>query len=72
MLGIRLGVRQLSMVKKVDDKPFLERLKAQPNRSFRRYSLVFKDGEPAFEQDPICKAFDEILEELYGPPADQE
>jgi hypothetical protein len=72
MLGIRLGVRRLSMVTKVDDKPFLERLKAQPNRSFRRYILAFKDGEPVFERDPICKAFDEIVEELCGPPADQE
>jgi hypothetical protein len=60
------------MVTKVDDKPFLERLKAQPSRSFRRYILVFKEGVPVFERDPICKAFDEILEELYGSPADQE
>jgi hypothetical protein len=60
------------MVTKVDDKPFLERLKAYPNRSYRRYILVFKDGVPAFERDPICKAFDEILEELCGPQEDQE
>ena len=72
MLGIRLGVRRLSMVTKVDDKPFLERLNVQPNRSFRRYNLVFKEGVPVFERDPICKAFDEVVEELFGPPADQD
>jgi hypothetical protein len=60
------------MVTNVDDKPFLERLKMHPNRSFRRYNLVFKDGEPVFERDPICKAFDEILEELFGYSSDQE
>jgi hypothetical protein len=31
------------MVTKVDDKPFLERLIAQPSRSFRRYIPVFKE-----------------------------
>ena len=57
---------------KPDDKPFLERLKARPNRSFRRYNLVFKEGEPVFERDPICKAFDEIVEELFGCSTDPE
>jgi hypothetical protein len=33
---------------------------------------VFKDGAPIFERDPICKAFDEILEELFGRSPDQE
>jgi hypothetical protein len=33
---------------------------------------VFKDGVPVFERDPICKAFDEILEELFGYSSDQE
>ena len=60
------------MVTTPDDKSFLERLKAHPNRSFRRYNLVFKDGEPIFERDPICKAFDEIVEQLFGSPADEE
>jgi hypothetical protein len=60
------------MVKKVDDQPFLERLKTYPNRNYRRHILVFKEGVPVFERDPICKAFDEILEELCGPTADQE
>jgi hypothetical protein len=60
------------MVTKVDDKPFLERLKAQPSRSFRRYILVFKEGVPVFERDPICKAFDEILQELFGCSIDRE
>jgi hypothetical protein len=60
------------MVTNPDDKPFLERLKAHPNRSFRRYNLVIKDGEPVFERDPICKAFDEIVEELFGYSIDPE
>jgi hypothetical protein len=60
------------MVTKVDDKPFLERLKAQPGRSFGQYILVFKEGMPVFERDPICKAFDEILEEPCGPLPDDE
>jgi hypothetical protein len=42
----------------------------RPDKSFRRYNLVFKDGVANFEQDPIRKAFDEILEELLGHPTD--
>jgi hypothetical protein len=60
------------MVTEIDDKPFLERLMAQPNRSFRRYVLVFKDGEPVFERHPLCKAYDEILEEMFGPLPDND
>jgi hypothetical protein len=60
------------MVTKVDDKPFLERLKAYPNRNYRRHILVFKEGVPVFERHPLCKAFDEILEELRGPLPDGE
>jgi hypothetical protein len=59
------------MVTKVDDKPFLEAMR-RPNRSFRRYNLIFRDGTAHFERDPICKALDEILEELCGPQEDQE
>jgi len=59
------------MVAELDDKPFLEALRKHPNRSFRRHILVFRDGVAQFEQDPICKAFDEILDELSGPQADQ-
>jgi hypothetical protein len=50
----------------------IEALLKRPNRSFRRYTLVFRDGVAQFERDPIRKAFDEILEELGGPPADRE
>lgn len=60
------------MVTEPSDKPFLEALMRRPNRSFRRYKLVFRDGVAHFERDPICEAFDEILEELCRQPADQQ
>jgi hypothetical protein len=59
------------MVTTVDDKPFLERLKAQPNRNFRRYNLVLKEGVRYWSVTRSAKLFDEILEELCGPQADQ-
>jgi len=59
--------KRISLVTELDDKPFLEALLRGPNRSFRRYNLIFKDGVAQFERDPICKAYDEILEELSGP-----
>jgi hypothetical protein len=60
------------VVTKPSDRDFLEAIHRAPNKSFRRYNLVFENGVAHFEQDPICRAFDEILEELYGPSADQE
>jgi hypothetical protein len=68
VLGLRLGLRRVSLVTELDDKPFLEALLRAPNRSFRRYDLIFKDGIAQFERDPICEAFDEILEEMFGQP----
>jgi hypothetical protein len=58
------------MVKESPDQAFLEALMRKPNRSFRRYNLVLKDGVAHFEQDPICKAFDEVLGELCGLPSE--
>jgi hypothetical protein len=60
------------MVRKSTDASNFEALLWVPSRSFRRYNLIFKDGAAQFVQDPICKAFDEIIEELYGPIADQD
>jgi hypothetical protein len=60
------------MVTKSDDMASLEELLCGPNRSYRRYILTFKEGVAQFERDPICKLFDEVLEELCGIPADRE
>jgi hypothetical protein len=59
-------------VTEIDDKPFLDRLKSHLNRNHRRYILVLKDGLPMFERHPLCKAYDEILDELFGPAPDPE
>jgi hypothetical protein len=63
-------LRHPNRSQKPENPEMIRRVYAAPNRSFRRYILVFKEGVPMFERDPICKAFDEILEELFGYSTD--
>jgi hypothetical protein len=46
---------------------------SKPNRNNtdrRTYVLELEDGEPVFRRDELCLAFDNAMNEVFGPKAD--
>lgn len=72
MLNVRLEIQRIPTVMKTTNVDFVEALRRQRNKTFRRFNMVFEDGVAHFEQHPVCKIFDEVIEELYGPQEETE